>query len=571
MAINVQTISNVPINRHIQEIMLNNYGLPEFQRTFVWSDGKVKSLWESLYEGYPVGQFLIWSPKEIDFPMRQIGRRQRDITNSNLCVIDGQQRLTAIYLVLIGEINLSFNLKTQKFVLNPKETDYVVKLDILKNRTFDEASKKNNFFYNANENQKDKFSDILNKLNNIYTATLLPYQIVTNADYDIVVSIFRKLNEQGVKLSEGQIALATISTKWKGVFRRTFNLLNLINKDLNYEQSIRTELDGYESLEEPDLIIRAWTAVHTGQHRIKYLAPESESSKYFSSSNEDSYEKSWKILENGFNLTQKLMSTKFDLTNYQFIKGYYSIVVLVNYFSKHLNCSEIDENKIAKWFIHSIIQGRYSNKSETKLREDIRATNEDKALNELFTHKYSLNPDNIIIEEKDILEAGFYSSFSTLLYILYRNLGTLDFYEDIKIGDILENNISWEYHHIFPKENFKGKFQEIDNQIEDIEDNGDEEQLKLLNNKKEELNKAIFSMANLTFLTPPTNGSILDSKPSVYLGNIYKTRGEDMLKKHFIPIDKELWKFNNFDEFRKERAKLILSAINEILKIKNLI
>ncbi len=45
----------------------HQWGVPEFQRGFVWTRQKVRDLLESLWLGYPVGSFLIWyAPEEVE-------------------------------------------------------------------------------------------------------------------------------------------------------------------------------------------------------------------------------------------------------------------------------------------------------------------------------------------------------------------------------------------------------------------------------------------------------------------------------------------------------------------------
>ena len=44
----------------VNEIGMGQIGLPDIQRPFVWSNAKVRDLFDSMYRGYPVGFFLFW-------------------------------------------------------------------------------------------------------------------------------------------------------------------------------------------------------------------------------------------------------------------------------------------------------------------------------------------------------------------------------------------------------------------------------------------------------------------------------------------------------------------------------
>src|SRR3989304_8771230 len=124
MALNVLSY-NQPVSQYVQEIFLETYGLPEFQRTFVWSNDKMKKLWESLYDKYPIGQLMFWGDvtETEDFPVRALGLKQKEIKEIKggiRVIVDGQQRLTAIWLVLTGDIKLYFKIKKKKKIKKNK-------------------------------------------------------------------------------------------------------------------------------------------------------------------------------------------------------------------------------------------------------------------------------------------------------------------------------------------------------------------------------------------------------------------------------------------------------------------
>ena len=76
--------------------------LPEFQREFVWSTDQAKQLINSLLKEYPIGELLFWKTdkppelKNINVLPEKIG--------TVTVILDGQQRLTTLYMLLRGEI-----------------------------------------------------------------------------------------------------------------------------------------------------------------------------------------------------------------------------------------------------------------------------------------------------------------------------------------------------------------------------------------------------------------------------------------------------------------------------------
>lgn len=93
-------------DRPISELMISiNKGaiqLPDFQRGWVWEDGRIKALIASITNNYPVGaaMFLEYGNDNIRFKYRVIeGVTATDVIPTEL-ILDGQQRLTSIYLSL---------------------------------------------------------------------------------------------------------------------------------------------------------------------------------------------------------------------------------------------------------------------------------------------------------------------------------------------------------------------------------------------------------------------------------------------------------------------------------------
>ncbi|MDZ4159935.1 MAG: DUF262 domain-containing protein, partial [Anaerolineaceae bacterium] len=76
--------------------------LPEFQREYVWSRDQAKKLITSLVKEYPVGALLFWKTdappelKNITVMTDRLGMTQ--------IILDGQQRLTTLYMLITGEI-----------------------------------------------------------------------------------------------------------------------------------------------------------------------------------------------------------------------------------------------------------------------------------------------------------------------------------------------------------------------------------------------------------------------------------------------------------------------------------
>ena len=105
----------ITIKGALDKIQENKYLLPAIQREFVWKSWQIEKLFDSLINDYPIGSFLFWEvkePKNYKF-YEFIKKYDQRETNHNheisltdnrevIAILDGQQRLTALYIGLLG-------------------------------------------------------------------------------------------------------------------------------------------------------------------------------------------------------------------------------------------------------------------------------------------------------------------------------------------------------------------------------------------------------------------------------------------------------------------------------------
>lgn len=80
--------------------------LPEFQRSWVWDDSKIRKLIESITMGFPMGALMfLETGGEVNYKPRLftgVDPKYKDVEPEYL-VLDGQQRLTSLYQVFMGK------------------------------------------------------------------------------------------------------------------------------------------------------------------------------------------------------------------------------------------------------------------------------------------------------------------------------------------------------------------------------------------------------------------------------------------------------------------------------------
>ena len=106
------------IKETVQAIQQHKYVLPAIQREFVWSPEQIAMLFDSLMQGYPVGTLLLWRVEAESARKYRYYDFVRDYHEKDArhcpklpeqrealtAVLDGQQRLTALNIGLLGSM-----------------------------------------------------------------------------------------------------------------------------------------------------------------------------------------------------------------------------------------------------------------------------------------------------------------------------------------------------------------------------------------------------------------------------------------------------------------------------------
>ena len=79
-------------------ISLGTIGLPDIQRPFIWKAVRVRDLFDSMYQGYPVGHLLLWANPGAQ-GAKDVGVDDKP-KSPDVLILDGQQRLTSLYSVI---------------------------------------------------------------------------------------------------------------------------------------------------------------------------------------------------------------------------------------------------------------------------------------------------------------------------------------------------------------------------------------------------------------------------------------------------------------------------------------
>lgn len=273
--------SPITVRQAIERINRNDFLLPSFQREYVWSAPQVEALFDSLMRGYPISSMLFWkvsgnAKKNYRFYsiLRYFIERyhihndafQTDQVNDFWAILDGQQRLTSLYLGLCG----SYAYKRPRAWWQLNETNFPTRhlyLNLSKEFPEDELDKSYDFLFidKAETHERDIYIDsdgnkwfrvskilgfdsnydiddfiednglnklerkILKRLERVITVeSIINYYEEDTSDPDKAVNIFVRINSGGSPLSFSDIMMSIATATWKKDARSEIN--NLVDQ-----------------------------------------------------------------------------------------------------------------------------------------------------------------------------------------------------------------------------------------------------------------------------------------------------------------------------------------------------
>jgi Protein of unknown function DUF262 len=251
----------ITISSVVEGIDRRRYLLPAIQREFVWKPDQIEQLFDSIMRGYPIGSLLFWevepehqsSYQFYEFVRDYHEKSARHNPKANLAgvhgltaVLDGQQRLTSLYIGLkgsyayktkYGHSALDANFPVRKLYLDLLEPDsdwdggYNFKFLTVKERekqadkwfelgqilNFAGLRDINTYLRDRPELDVSKFASdtLMDLFQRIRVDHSMNFYEETDQDLDKVLHIFIRVNSGGTPLSYSDLLLSVAVAQWK--------------------------------------------------------------------------------------------------------------------------------------------------------------------------------------------------------------------------------------------------------------------------------------------------------------------------------------------------------------------
>jgi len=533
------------ISQIIDKINEHHLFVPAFQREYVWKKDDAKKLIQSLIKDYPTGTLLTW---ETTTPPELKGDYIYEKTKGAVkLILDGQQRITTLYLLMTGEIppyytkkdithdirGLYVNVETQtleyyKKTLMGQDPTWVDITEIFKGnvRTRDiidllEGKIDGNRLPRERENNID---DNIESIKRIRDRDFLEQVVPVKATVKEAIDIFYIVNSSGVNLTDAELALAHISGYWPQA-----------------REEFKAKL---EEMKQKGWVFKLDFLVYALLATVHRLGSKME--KLHTADNKDAIQQAWKLLKDQvLDYTIGLLQSQAYIDHTKEINSVYAIVPIITYvyLKPTHKLSEEEIKKVVKWFYYSQIRFRYTGQLPQKLDKDLgiieKSENPFDQLLKIIEEERPLEIKSSEFVGRDIRHPLF-----SLMRWYFKSQRAVCFGTGLQLRRNMGTKYALERDHIFAYSVLR------DSEYYEMSDRFDYALAQEITNR--------------VILTKIENRTKSAKFADVYLASVKKDF-PNALKLQCVPENEELWKIENYKGFLEARRILLASELNHFL------
>lgn len=518
----------------LNEMQAGRLQVPRFQREFVWPLAKTRALLDSLYKEFPIGTFFLWraplSSPPLSRPLDELELPPPPVGMPITYILDGQQRLTSLYVVIQGRM-----VDSRDYSKVCLDLEVATRYDQNGDEGFDEDI----FVYEQGDGKRyipvcelvgpnhlavyngvaDVWKSAFGRAHNLIKT--YPFSVVWVQEQSLgdAIVIFQRINQAGQRLSRYDLVCANV---WR--------------EDFDFRQKVeylnrKFDQHGFGALDET---IFTQTFALILKDQCTTLAELTLDA--------DSIMQSWDRIIRALSLAVDFAIGNLGVKRVEFLP-YRGLLVVLAYFFYHFPGALSAQGRriLWDWFWRVTLSERYSSTSPSKMAEDARKLRQAGA-GEAVTFNY---PSTITAE--GILRTKMTSSTSSVrnavlcMLALKPPLNLKDGSEVELTDDFFSNVKKAERHHIFPAGYLK---------------------------KRHIPATRVHLVPNFCFIPADLNKEIGSHAPSDYLAR-YKRENPDFpaaAKSHLLPVQAgaPLWS-DDFELFLEQRAGLIAKELNGLV------
>ena len=592
MPVQRYAVAQHPIEVLFGWIKSGEIAIPEIQRPFVWNAIKVRNLLDSLHRGYPIGYLITWKNADV---------KLKDGTTSmgKRILIDGQQRIVALMVALLGQevVNKDYKRIRIRIAFHPGEDRFEVLNTAIRHDPqwipdVSQVFKSDASVFGLVTNYCTKnpgttpedVSASIEHLKSIVSSQIGVIDLDSNLDIDTVTEIFIRVNSEGIRLGQSDFAMSKIAAneaQGGHMLRKAIDycchlaanpaFYTTMQQDAEFANTDYMAKMSWLHHENGDLYIPSYTdmlrVAFTSEFRrgrledlVALLSGRNfETQEYEEIVVEDSFARLGQGVLNFMNenhykqLLMIIRSAGFVSSSLIRSQNTLNFAYILYLTLRAQNVPHADtERYVRRWFVMSLLTGRYSGQTETRIDFDIRQIDErgiEDYADAVFRSELSDAYWEAGLPQALNTSRSTSPSFCTFraAQVKMNDLGFLS--HDITVSDLVA--IKSDVHHIFPRAFLKkaGLSQVQYNQV-----------------------------ANFVVAQSEINIAIGSKAPNVYFAELFsQVRGgikrygnitdENELRSNFeqncIPADIEHMMVDDYPVFLDERRRLMAQKIKE--------
>lgn len=485
-------------------IEANDIAIPEIQRPFVWKNTQVRDLIDSLYKGYPTGYIILWKNPNVKL-------KDGTISSGKKIIIDGQQRITALMTAIASKkvFNSNFRETRVAIAFNPfaaleflngnseaeifevqssahkKSKNWIPDIAEIFKPTFASWTFIPQYIEQNPEMSGDDLQKVLTMLKGIETTQVGVIELSEKLDIDVVTDIFIRINSKGTALSQGDFVMSKMAADevhGGNTLRKIIDYFSHLAVEPNYYSYIKNNDTAFaetpylkklewlendkETVYDPkcDDVIRVAFMHKLKRARLANLVQlltgrDFDTREFKEEIAEETFNKMYEGVLNVIsqhNFTQFMIAIKSAgfisekmVTSNMALDFAYTVFLLLQ--ESDIPVAE-RKRIVQKWYVLSVLTGRYSSSPESKFARDIRMIKEIGVPNVLKSIEDAILSENFW--NVAITQSLTFSSTSNPTYLVY--LAAQVYFNDVSL---LSTNITvrelislgGDVHHVFPK------------------------------------------------------------------------------------------------------------------------
>ncbi len=516
--------------------------VPAFQREYVWKREDAKSLIDSLIKEYPTGTMLTWEtahPPELKGP-HKYNERQGAVR----LLLDGQQRVTTLYMLMRGEIPAYYTLAeimtdTRGLYVNlaTLELSYYIKTrmetdpywqnitDVFQGKVsaFDLQASFATLNIMLSMEELKQLNEKINVVTRIKDREFPEQTIPVKAHIRQAIDIFYKVNASGVSLTDAELALAQISGFWpqaRDLFKA--KLAKLANEGFGFQLDF--------------LVYVLLGCLHHMGSDMRKLHDEEKKTDL---------QAAWERLDTQvLDYVVNLLRATAYVDHISEINSPYALVPIIVYCFDRIgkNLSDLEIRKMVKWFYYTQIRTRYVSQLPQKLDRDLRTLVESQQPFDDLLQVIAEERPLQVSPSEFVGRATGHPLFGMMRWYL-KSRGAVCLTTGLSLRKNMGKKYQLELDHIFPFSRLK----------------------KAGYGKGNRVKYALAQeFTNRALLTQVANRSKAAMDAAVYLAGV-KKQFPKALELQCIPENPELWKIERYEGFLEARREILASHFNEFL------